>query len=871
MFIPKISSPNPSQIVQGENYRFTVLTPRLIRLEYGSAFEDRPSQAFWFRQQTVPAFRVVQQPGRIEIITDHLHLAYQPTPAGFTPNTLTIRHRQGEWHYGDPDTANLLGTTRTLDTVSGQTNLEPGLMSRAGWVVVDDSQSLVFNEAGWLEPRSGRNLDLYFFGYGHDYLACLADYCQISGRTPLLPRWVLGNWWSRYWEYSADDLMKLMTEFQNRAIPLSVCIVDMDWHLTQTGNRASGWTGYTWNRELFPDPAGFIRWLHEQGLKTALNLHPAEGVHPHEEQYPQMAEAMGVDPAGQQPIPFAIHDPQFAQAYFQILHHPHEAQGIDFWWLDWQQGKKTGLAGLDPLWWLNHLHFYDLGRDGQKRPFIFSRWGGLGNHRYPIGFSGDTHVTWESLAFQPYFTATAANVGYGWWSHDIGGHMFGLEDSELYARWVQFGLFSPIFRLHSTKNPYHDRRPWGHPEAVYQASKAAMQLRHAFIPYLYTMSWLNESQHIPPIRPIYYDTPTAEAAYHCPNQYTFGTELIAAPFVQPTDPHTRLSRQLVWFPAGTSWFNFFNGQPYPGDSWQTIYGSLEDIPVFAKAGAIVPMGPKVGWGGLENPLNMEVTIFPGRDNQFTLFEDDGQTMAYQQGDYALTVMRQSWQAGQLQFTIEPVQGNHSHIPAGRTYSLCFRGVSRPEQLSLSLNGQNQAGHFDYDSATLTVQLPPIPLSAGDSLTVTLRGANLLAAGQSAQALCAKLLGDFRLDTGVKNDLVTRLAGIVADPAVLAPYAIALSQSQLTALLETLTGAGIGWIDPAGPHEQLILWNNRQNPAIRYQFSAFAGHVWDFKKRYRYSQEEVPAFKAIEPKTISGRWQLHFTYFNLPPQTFHPPA
>ena len=199
----------------------------------------------------------------------------------------------------------------------------------------------------------------------------------------------------------------------------------MDWHITKTGNDSSGWTGYTWNRDLFPDPAGFIAWLHQHGLKTALNLHPADGVYPHEEQYAAMAKALDVDPATERPIDFNLSDPAFARAYFEILHHPLEAQGVDFWWLDWQQGTRSRLAGLDPLMWLNHLHFYDLARDGSKRPFIFSRWCGLGNHRYPIGFSGDTVVTWESLAFQPYFTATAANVGYGWWSHDIGGHMGG--------------------------------------------------------------------------------------------------------------------------------------------------------------------------------------------------------------------------------------------------------------------------------------------------------------------------------------------------------------------------------------------------------------------------------------------------------------
>src|SRR5690606_24541093 len=176
----------------------------------------------------------------------------------------------------------------------------------------------------------------------------------------------------RYWAYDEAELTALMQEFREQEVPLSVCIIDMDWHLTQTGNRSSGWTGYTWNRELFPDPLRFLQWLHDQGLRTALNLHPAEGIHPHEAQYEAMAEAMGVDPQSQEPIPFDIANPAFTMPYLTLLHHPLEAEGVDFWWLDWQQGTRSSLPGLDPLWWLNHIHFYDLGRDGRKRPFVFS-------------------------------------------------------------------------------------------------------------------------------------------------------------------------------------------------------------------------------------------------------------------------------------------------------------------------------------------------------------------------------------------------------------------------------------------------------------------------------------------------------------------
>ena len=707
---------NPDAVVTAKNVRFTVLTNRLIRLEYSAddRFEDRPSQAFWYRDQPVPNFKKTVTDSSVEIETGFLHLKYRITPKGFTPKTLSIRLKQSDvtWTFGAKQTDNLKGTARTLDMAGKAIKLENGLLSRSGWAVVDDSESLVFNESGWLESRNPKQTlkvfktfrvshDIYFFGYNTDYAACLRDFTAIAGKIPMIPRYILGNWWSRYWEYTQDELKALMEDFRAHEVPLSVCIIDMDWHITKTGNASSGWTGYTWNRELFPDPEGFIRWLHEQGLRTALNLHPAKGIYSHEGQYEQMAKWMGKDPATKKPIPFDISDPHFMEGYFEILHHPYEEilipspspeggrervplsngrggrgeGGIDFWWMDWQQGKKSKVDGLDPLWFLNHLHYYDLGRDGHKRPFVFSRWGGLGNHRYPIGFSGDTLVRWSALAFQPRFTANAANVAYGWWSHDIGGHMFKDKTPELYLRWVQFGVFSPIMRMHSTKLPTLERRPWAKPERIFHAAREAMQLRHAIIPYIYSMAWRAHQTGISLVTPMYYLDNSNASAFEAQDQYFFGSELIVAPITAPSDPKTGLASTRVWLPSGT-WFNFFTGESFDGNQWHEVKATLEDIPVFAKAGAIIPLAPKPHWGGLDNPTEIDIHIFPGanreaspqrseRGNTFDLYEDDGETTDYELGKYAITCFELKGNS----FTIHPAQGDLSLLPTQRTYRI----------------------------------------------------------------------------------------------------------------------------------------------------------------------------------------------------------
>src|SRR5699024_7488364 len=229
---------------------------------------------------------------------------------------------------------------------------------------------------------------------------------------------------------------------------------------------SGGLTGYSWNTDLFPDYRAFLQYLKSKNLHITLNLHPADGVRFFEDAYPEMAKAMGIDPKTKQDIPFSCKDPKFWNAYFDVLHKPYEKDGVDFWWIDWQQGKKSDVKGLDPLVALNHYHYLDNAEDG-RIPLILSRYGGIGSHRYPLGFSGDTAISWKVLDFQPYFTVNAANCGYTWWSHDIGGHHFGKRDENLYIRWLQFGVFSPVLRLHSTSNDLLGKEPWRYNRPIF--------------------------------------------------------------------------------------------------------------------------------------------------------------------------------------------------------------------------------------------------------------------------------------------------------------------------------------------------------------------------------------------------------------------
>ena len=860
---------SPDAVIRVGSARFTVLTERLIRLEYDEAgkFEDRASQTMWYRAQPVPNFTVEMQPLGVEIETDALCLRYMDNAAGFTPDTLSIRIKSMDtvWHPGETDAHNLKGTTRTLDFINGSTPLGSGLMSRSGWSLVDDSRTLVFNDEGWIQPRDNAATDWYFFGCGHDYKACLRDYCKVSGAAPLIPRWILGNWWSRYWAYTQDDLKQLINDFEAHEIPLSVCIIDMDWHLTKTNNASTGWTGYTWNKELFPDPQEMIDFLHDKGLKTALNLHPAEGIHNHEAAYPEMARRLGIDPASGKPIVFDISDPKFAQAYFEVLHNPQEAIGVDFWWVDWQQGQKSKLAGLDPLWLINHLHFLDLGRNGTRRPFIFSRWGDQGHQRYPIGFSGDSYMSWETLRFEPYLTATASNVAYGWWSHDIGGHTSGVGDSELFTRWVQFGVFSPIMRIHSTKGAFYDQRPWAFEDAeVTRVLRETLQLRHALMPYLYTMAWRAHCESLPLMLPMYYEYPECEAAYHCPQQYLFGSELIAAPFTEPADAETGLSRQVVWLPEGT-WTNFFTGEHYAGDGWYTVYGALGDIPVFARAGAIVPLQ---GAGD-----TLEIHIFAGADNSFTLYEDDGETQAYLGGASCETTIRQQWFGDRMEVEIEAARGAKSLIPERRNVRLVIHGVGNGVANVTTDNAAVVATHMDAQTEKVTIELASVPSGENVWIEVHADDGMLLSRRDRQRETLLRLLRSFRLNSGVRNRIAEELDTVLADPAQLSRYLIAMSDSQARALFETLYSAGVHHMADTDCPTRLILWNNREDAQITYRYGSI--YLWfGMVHNTEHHHGVLPRFAAITPNIQTWQsgavgehvhktqWQAQVDYHNL---------
>src|SRR5690554_1928496 len=410
---------NEDNIIFWKDYRVTVLTNSLFRIEkdLGNGFTDEATQSIWYRNMPKNEFKHMAFDDMLQVITKdaELNLLSDIESSYMILNGKKVALNNNE---------NLLGTARTLDEFDGdicrsniydykigeKLKLSNGVVSRNGVSIIDDSNSLILVD-GILKERLNA-LDIYVFAYGNKFRESVKALYLITGKTPILPKYALGNWWSRYYRYTDKEYLKVLNRFIQNQVPLTVATIDMDWHYaydiedvfeitkqklnSEYHGGADGWTGYTWNERLFPDYKNFLKKVQDKGLSITLNLHPAGGIRWFEKQYKDFALAMGIDPSTKKHIPFDMTNEDFINNYFKLLHKPYEKDGVDFWWIDWQQGTKSKLHNLDPLWSLNHYHYLDNAKD-KNHPLILSRYSGVGSHRYPVGFSGDTYITWDIL------------------------------------------------------------------------------------------------------------------------------------------------------------------------------------------------------------------------------------------------------------------------------------------------------------------------------------------------------------------------------------------------------------------------------------------------------------------------------------------
>lgn len=697
-------------IIKGDKYRISILTSRLIRFEYNNdgVFEDRMTKAVVNRDFPEVTYKVYDRENELKILTDHVIIRYDKKE--FSPYGLSVELRGKVnhpyfciWHFGD-EIENLGGTARTLDFAESKVELGDGILSRNGIGILDDTGSPILTEDSWYEKRDENSYDFYVFAYKDSYLDALSDFYKLSGSQPLLPRYALGNWWSKFYHYSKEDYLDLIQKFGKYKAPFSVMVLDMLWHTTGIVEKyGSDWTGYTWNYDLLGNPSELFEIFHDHNYKVTLNLHPASGIRPSEDFYEEMAKDLAYDYQNEETIDFNFENKSYADGLNEHFYKPFEKKGVDFWWMDWQQGPRKIDENKDGLWVINRTRFLDMEKSG-KRALTFSRYAGVGSQRYPIGFSGDTAVNWESLDFQPYFTATASNIGYGWWSHDIGGHMKGAADPELMLRWLQFGVFSPINRLHSSNTPFISKEPWAFDEIYSKLMVDYLKIRHEFIPYIHTMNYKAHEENIPLIRPIYYYNPNDDRAYQNKNQYYFGDNLMVMPITEKLDDRLQMAEFKAFLPD-EKYYDLQSGLSYLGQRMIELYRSFDKMALFMKAGGIIPLADmdRDYTNSIENPKSLKILIGTGNDGAFTLVEDDEENLE-------LRIETEiSYKDGEFIEVKKPI-GNLEILPDKREWTFELYGI-KINEARIEIFGNKEAIHeinYDLDKNTTKLCLGEIP-------------------------------------------------------------------------------------------------------------------------------------------------------------------
>lgn len=706
------------------NARFTIITPELIRLEYAidGKFIDEPTLFASNRDHSSNDFKVrTTDNDWTHITTSRMRVEYYNDGFPFGQTNFRIFYKKGKeekrfmiYQKNDKE-QNLGGTVQTLDGKNGRVDVDNGILSHEGWFIINDDYKPVLKN-GWIENRPKESvMDRYFFAYDKDYKAALRSLTAISGKVPLPRKYALGTWYCRWWDYSADEYRQIVQEYKEHDFPLDVMVFDMGWHTQKeakegtghAGNR--GWTGYTWNTSLIPNPDKLIREFKDQDIHVALNDHPHDGIRTHEYMYNDFMTSLGKKINDLTPL-FDAGDPKYMNSFFKYALETHENMGIDFWWLDWQQDYLypyvRGVHGLTHLEWLNHLYYLH-SQKNNKRGMNYSRWSGFGSHRYPIQFSGDYQGSWESLEYQIPFTVTSGNSACFFWAHDIGG-FFGEQKEkawELYTRWTQFGLTNTSLRIHSVYDANLDRRPWLWGETAEKSMRIIYHMRSELMPYIYSTVWQAHNETLPVLRGMYFEFPENKKAYEQEGQYFWGDAFLSAPITEPGTGMHKVAEKKVWLPKGV-WYNFFNHTKYEGDQTVTVGANIYEFPLFAKGGIPIPMQPYTDRMASTSLNKLIVRCFPGIDGQissFELYEDDGISLDYKKNEKALTTLNYSRKKDIHTITIHPTKGTFENQVNTRSYQIEF---ATTKKISLAtVNGKKVKCTYNNTKKLNEINIP----------------------------------------------------------------------------------------------------------------------------------------------------------------------
>ena len=758
----------------GAEMTVTVVSPRIVRVALGSGERDGAPSYVVDREWPPAPFdlapgeptRVITGALRVEVASSPLRLTFldprgewflrEPADGGMSGEAADAGGRRrvraalafsGEQHFyglgqggGGLDR---LGVTRQLWNTQlghgpGSDLGIPLLISNRGYGILWDNPADAVVAVG----RSDNGVRIvytaetgplvWYLLMGGDMRGVLREAAELLGRAVLPPRWALGFLQSTRHFHDTAELRALPRTIRERRIPCDALI-----YLSSYGD-ALGWNHGVGHLEfqpaLFPDPSALLKEARDQHFEIVTHEYPvlhsdsplfAEAAargYLLDAGYERAAAAGANYRQGQRYIDFS--NPA-AAAWWWAAHRELVRAGVAGWWLDGGEGPPAAATLHGGEGRLLHNVYDRLRHEAfaageaadrpEQRVFLLSRSGAAGMQRFGAAtWTGDVNNDFGTLEAQIPLGLNTGMSGVPYWSSDVGGFFHAVpETAELYARWFQLGAFTPIFRSHGWV--WREHVPWAHGPRVEAICREFAELRYRLLPYTYSLAWQAHTQGLPLMRPLVLNYPDDPRVWQLGHQFLWGDDLLVAPVTREG-----ATTWPLYLPAGV-WYDFWSGARHEGPGGITVDAPLERLPLLARAGAILPLGPLVQHTG-ERPLD-EITlrIFPpaqtGASSHFELYEDDGRSLGYRQGRYALTSYECATGPDGVTVRIGEPAGDRAVVPAPRRYRLEIWGGAAPGAVTVDSIGAlpRRAGpdaegpdwRVDARSVT-TVRLPDRP-------------------------------------------------------------------------------------------------------------------------------------------------------------------
>ncbi len=734
----------PNCIFKGQKYRITILSDVLIRLEYSETgkFNDYPTiQVINRNFENEPKFVVKQDEKFLNIQNDYFILEYskeKPFEASkLVPDSnlrVSLINTDKVWYFNHPEVRNFKGAAYSFDMDKNGFKVEKGLYSTDGFATINDTGNPVFVSDGSVKKNPSDGVDIYLFIYRKDFGKALRSYFELTGYPSLPPRYALGVWWNKNEEYDEKDVYEIMNNFKKSEIPLSSILLGKSWN-------KEGIKSYEFDKEKFPTIDDLVKEMHNRKVYLGVGINTENGFTETDSFYKKAQEIT----ASTGKIPLNVYNTELLNEFYNMVIDPLLDLGVDYFWLN--DNKKDKISAF----MLTHYTFLNYSRKETRRGLVMTRNSLIASHRYPVMYSGNTKVSWKTLRYLPFYNSMSANIGLSWWSHDIGGYEDGIEDKELYTRYVQLGVYSPVFRFASKAGHYYKREPWKWDNNTKTIVRDYTRMRHKLIPYIYTEAYKYSKLGSPLIQPIYYKNPEIYDEPLYKNEYYFGTELLVAPITIPKDVIMNRVVHKIFLPEGI-WYDIKTGKKFPGGRYVTFYRD-EDYPVYARSGAILPIAvlDDENINDVHPPKKLEIQVFPGCSNSYNLYEDDGVSNLYKEGFYIITNIDYNYRRNNYTLIIRPIDGKSNIIPEKRDYRIKFRNTKYPEDVKVNI------GKFEKDYTAYTtdndfiIEIKDVPTT--QQLTINCGGKAIeIDAVRLINEDIDDIISDLQIETNLKEEI-----------------------------------------------------------------------------------------------------------------------